>query len=200
MLARITPESRGRCVCRGRASCRLDNPPMIAERIGRSAVAALVLAGCSPALDWREVRPADSGAVALFPCKPQHMRRTIDLAGGPLTLDLSACTTGAVTYALVHADVGDPRRVGPTLEALRSAAAANLGGEPRVLGAMAVPGMTPNPLAERLEVEGRDARGNNVREHVGFFVKGVRVYQATVVGAGPDAAAVETFFSALNLP
>jgi len=167
---------------------------------GRIALVALALAGCSPALDWREVRPQGSGAVALFPCKPQHMQRTVDLAGVPVGIDLSACTTGEVTYALMHADIGDPQRVGAALQELRASAAANLGGVPRVVGAMTVRGMTPNPLAERLEVDGRDARGHAVREVTGFFVKGVRVYQATVVGARPDAQAVDTFFAALGLP
>ena len=144
---------------------------MIAEKLSRCAVAALGLAACSPALDWREVRPPDSGLQALFPCKPEHMQRDITLAGGPVTVALMACTTGGATYALMHAGVGDPARVTPVLQQLRAAAAANVGGTPRVVAPMAVAGMTPNPHAERIEIDGLGARGELLRELDGFIVK-----------------------------
>ena len=35
----------------------------------------VLLAACQPALNWREVRPAQSNAVALFPCKPEVEQR-----------------------------------------------------------------------------------------------------------------------------
>lgn len=172
---------------------------MIVEKLSRCAVAALTLAACSPALDWREVRPPDSGLQALFPCKPEYMQREIALAGAPVTMELVACTTGGATYALMHAVVDDPARVAPALRQLREAAAANVGGTPRVVAPMMVAGMTPNSQAERIEIDGLGVHGEAVREHAGFFVKGTRVFQATVVGERPDAAAVETFFSALTL-
>ena len=172
---------------------------MIAEKLSRCAVAALTLAACSPALDWREVRPPDSGLQALFPCKPEHMQREIALAGAPVAMGLVACTTGGATYALMHANVDDPARVTPALQQLRAAAAANVGGMQRVVAPMMVAGMTPNSQAERIEIDGLGVRGEAVREYAGFFVKGTRVFQATVIGERPDAAAVETFFSALTL-
>ncbi len=172
---------------------------MIAEKLSRCAVAALALCACSPALDWREVRPPDSGVRALFPCKPEHMRREIVLAGAPAATALAACTTGGATYALMHARVDDPAQVAPALQQLRAAAAANVGGTPRTVAPMAVAGMTPNPHAERVEIDGLGVRGEAVREHAGFFAKGLRVFQATVVGPQPDAAAVDAFFSALAL-
>ena len=173
---------------------------MIAERSRWGACVALALAACTPALDWREVRSPDSGVVALFPCKPERMERSLEFAGTPVAMVLQACTVGGATYALMHANVDDPRRVAAALEGLRAAAAANLGGTAQAVAPMSVPGMTPNPLAERLVIEGRDARGDRVREHAGFFVKGMRVYQAVVVGAQLDEAAADTFFSALRLP
>ena len=172
---------------------------MIAEKLSRCTVVALALAACSPALDWREVRPPDSGLQALFPCKPDYMQREIALAGGPVTVALAACTTGGATYALMHADLGDPASVTPALQQLRAAAAANVGGTPRVVAPMAVAGMTPNPHAERIEVDGLGVRGKAVREHAGFFTKGMRVFQITVVGERVDTAAVDTFFSAPTL-
>jgi hypothetical protein len=59
--------------------------------------------------------------------------------------------------------------------------------------------MTPNPLAQRVRVDGRFPDGTQVRQELLFFVKGTVVYQATVLGARVDASAVDTFFEGLKL-
>ena len=48
------------------------------------AAATLALTACSPALDWRQVRPDDAGVEAMFPCKPLSHARTVPLAGQPI--------------------------------------------------------------------------------------------------------------------
>jgi hypothetical protein len=58
--------------------------------------------------------------------------------------------------------------------------------------------MTPNSRAEKLLLEGRGADGQPVREQVVFFVKGLRVYQATIVGERIDPEAAETFFGGIK--
>ena len=50
------------------------------------------LAACQPALNWRQVHPAGSGAVALFPCKPD-----VDQRQG---MGLAQCETGGKGFAL----------------------------------------------------------------------------------------------------
>ena len=57
---------------------------------------ALAVAGCSPALDWREVRPEGSQARALFPCKPASHARTVSLAARRVELTMYACAAGDV--------------------------------------------------------------------------------------------------------
>jgi hypothetical protein len=59
--------------------------------------------------------------------------------------------------------------------------------------------MTPHPLAARLSLEGRGTDGAAVHEQAVFFARGLRVYQATVVGPVLDAEAADTFFSGLKL-
>ena len=44
-----------------------------------SLLAALI--ACSPTLDWREARPEGSGVAALFPCRPDQHERTVRIAG-----------------------------------------------------------------------------------------------------------------------
>lgn len=161
---------------------------------------AIALGACSPVEDWREVRLADDTALALFPCKPSRQTRSVALAGAPVAMTLVACKAGDNTFAVVHADVEEPARVTPALQELAAAAAANLGSAPAAGQPWRVEGMTPNPLAQRLRLQGRLPDGTAVGEEVVTFAKGTRVFQATVLGAAPAAATVATFFEGLKLP
>lgn len=160
---------------------------------------ACSLVACAPALNWRDVRPDGSGVVALFPCKPDRFARTVTLAGTAVQMVLVSCAADGATYALSHADIVDPIKASAVLSELRAAAARNLGGVPQRAVPMVVPGMTPNALAERLTMEGHRADGHVVREQAAFFVRGARVYQASIVGERIDGDAADTFFSGLKL-
>ena len=164
------------------------------------AALALPLAACSPVEDWRQVRPEGLGVQALFPCKPTSQTRRIVLAGEPVEMTLLACRAGDSTYALSHADVLDPARVGPSLHALTAAAASNVDAAPAEGMPWRIDGMTPNPHAQRLHLQGRLPDGSAVREELVTFVRGTRVYQATVIGPAPAAESVGVFFDNLKLP
>jgi hypothetical protein len=163
------------------------------------AWAALGLAACSPALNWREVRPEGSDLVAMFPCKPDRFVRQVPLAGARVEMHLVSCAVDGVSYAIVHARVAEPVQVGAALEALRESAAGNIGGQASAQAAFTVRGMTPSPLAVRFSAEGHGADGTPVREQAGVFARGLQVYQATVVGPALDPQATDTFFSGLRL-
>ena len=176
---------------------------MLCSHIGGRAAAAIALMGlcaCSPTLDWREVRPEDTGVVALFPCKPTTDARMVTLEGARVRMLLTACRAGDVTWALASADTEQPARVGPALAALRTAAAANLGASAQAIGPLQVSGMTPNPQAERVRIKGKLPDGGAVTLEAGFFAKGTWVFQATAMGAAPGTDAVATFFDNLKLP
>ena len=171
------------------------------KRFTRLAVAlcASAFGACTPSLNWRDVSPAESNATLLFPCKPDQHTRTVRLAGAEVPLTLHACKAGNVTWALAVADVADPARVGPALDALRAAAAANLGAAaPRPLP-FDVAGATPNPASARLALSGKLPDGKAVDEQLALFTKGTRVYQATCVGAVLPVPDVETFFGSLRM-
>jgi hypothetical protein len=162
--------------------------------------AALLATGCAPALDWRQVQPEGSGLVMMFPCKPASHARRVTLARSVVRLELHACSTAGATWALAFADLEDPARVGPALGELRAAAAANLGASPGREEALQVPGATPNPASRRIDLEGRAPDGRRLEERLAVFSKGLRVYQATVLGEHLDPAAADTFFAGLRLP
>lgn len=171
----------------------------------RRMIAALSIAvtgclvACSPALNWREIRPPDSPVTAMFPCKPDHHSRRVTVAGAELSMQLSSCTASDNVYALSRIDAGRAGRVTPVLEALRQVAAENVGGPPTVKGVQPVPGMAPHPLAQRLGWSGTRPDGSTIAAQATFFTQGTQVYQATVVGTRLDADAADTFFSGLKL-
>jgi len=159
-----------------------------------------VLAACSPALDWRELQAAGTGIVATFPCKPDRHARSVTLAAQTVRMEMLVCGVGDVTFALSFVDVDDPSRVSATLEELRGLAITNLGAVRRDSAALQVPGMTPNPMAGRLRLEGVRPDGVAMQEHAAFFVKGLRVYQAIVLGRRVPAELADTFLAGLRLP
>ncbi len=165
-----------------------------------SIALAAGLCACSPALNWRETHPPGSLVTALFPCKPDHHIRRVMLAGAELAMQLSSCTAADNVYALSRIDVGQADRVTPVLQALRDAAAQNIGGPTAVRGPQPVPGMTPHPLAQRLGWRSARQDGSTLEAQAAFFTHGTQVYQATVVGTRLDADAADTYFAALKLP
>jgi len=169
-------------------------------RVVFGGVASVLCVACTPTLNWREIRPEGSGAVALFPCKPSSHVRTVRLASSSAPMALYACTTGGVTYALAHAEVGDPRLVGPALSELRTATAANLAAQAQDDAALQVQGMTPNDHAGRVRMVGKLPNGDPAEATAAFFARGTRVFQATVVGPQLNAQALETYLGGLKFP
>lgn len=162
-----------------------------------SAVGVAV-AACSPANDWRELHPEGATVSVQFPCKPDRHARQVRLAGRLVQLDLLACESQGVTFALAFADMGDPAAVTPALDELRSAAARNAQASDLREQPLAVPGMTPNPRAVRLAFAGRRPDGTPVQEEAGFFAHGLRVYQATMLGPRLTDDATGAFFAGLR--
>jgi hypothetical protein len=160
---------------------------------------ALGAQGCAPAHDWRELRVEGTTLVALFPCRPQRHARTAELADAPLPMQLHVCGSAKQTWAIAAMEVAQPADVGPALQALRKAAAANIAASQVRTLALQVPGMTPNPSAALLTMSGVSAQGAAIRASAAFFARGLRVYQATVFGERVDPEAVEMFFSGLKL-
>jgi hypothetical protein len=124
----------------------------------------------------------------------------VPLAGAVSQMNMLSCTADGATYALTFVDVTDPARISAALSELRVAAVGNLrAGAPAVLP-LQIKGMTANDQTSRLSISGRLPDGSNVREHAAFFTRGLRVYQATVIGASPEPKAVQTFFDGLRFP
>jgi hypothetical protein len=171
-------------------------------RMPRSMLSATLfiaaLQACSSALDWREVRPAGTTAALLFPCQPKSQSREAMLAGMPTRMTLLACDADGLTFALVHAELGDPSRVSPALAAMATALAANLQARDSRTAPLQIEGMTPNPQAKRIWIVGVLPDATPVREQAALFSRAAHVYQAAVLGPRPEAAS-DVFFDSLRL-
>ena len=196
----MTPVSRAA----SRAGADLDLDLAQAARSARlSATAVLagsaLLAACSPALDWRQLHPDGWGLGVALPCRPASHARQVALAGAPVELRLLACSADGHTFAIASADLADPARVDPALQALGAAALANVQGQIDAEQPAAVPGMTPYPGARRWQLTGRLPDGVAVREQVLVFAHGLRVFQATVVGPRADERMAQPFFDSIEV-
>lgn len=154
---------------------------------------------CSPALDWREVRPQGTAVVVLMPCRPQASARSVLLAGHAVRLSMLACKAQGLTFALAAADVGDPARVAATLAALRESAVANL--DASVVGSepAAVRGATPGTQPARVRLAGREPDGSAAQGQFVLFAHGTQVFEAVVLGTAVPEAAAGTFFDSLRV-
>jgi hypothetical protein len=165
-----------------------------------AALAACSAAACSPTLDWREFVPEGSDISVTFPCRPDRHVRTLRVAGERVQMEMVVCTTADTTFAVTFFDLADPARITPALRELKATTVGNVQGKALQTVPARVKGMTPNDESVRLSVDGRLPDGAAVREYAAVFVHGLRVYQATVIGARPDPQGVETFFGGLEFP
>ena len=182
------------------------NPRMTRAMFSSTLLVALAsmaiaagLAACSPTLNWREIQPEGSELFAMFPCKPDRFARSVPLAGSRVEMRMSSCVADGATYAVAYASVADPAQVSAAITELRAAAAGNIAGVATEMGPVSVPGMTPNPSARRVALKGRGTDGAPLQEQAVFFVKGLRVYQASIVGPRVDAEAADTFVTGLRI-
>ncbi|MDQ6683617.1 MAG: hypothetical protein M3Z16_00680 [Pseudomonadota bacterium] len=180
--------------------------PWLRPRLAVALVASSVLSslvGCSPALDWRDVRPAGSNLSLLFPCRPERSERLVLIATQRLPMRLDACSAAGLGFSLAVLDVPADVKPQPLLDELRRRLSENVGGALQGPWPLRVGG-TAASAASAWRIEGRLPNGRPVREDAAFFSRGSRLYQVAVV-AGPEVAAasrssaVETYFASIRV-
>ncbi|MBX3660279.1 MAG: hypothetical protein KF740_17730 [Ramlibacter sp.] len=158
------------------------------------------LAGCSPTLNWREVRVEPTALTALLPCKPDVGSRTVPFAGRPTELHMVGCDAGGATFAIAFAAIGDADNPRDVLALWKSATLANM----RAAGALdrpfAVPGADTAVPPWRSSASGQRAGGQAVQSEAVYFARGGQVFQAVIYADRMTADSSETFFSSLRFP
>jgi hypothetical protein len=166
----------------------------------------LLIAACTPTLNWREVRLESADARTLkaqLPCKPDAATRQQQLGDFQVQLSMMGCVANEITFTLSRIPLKDPLMASQVLAAWQAAAVRNLRAKPAssVLP-IAVSGAGTWPPAARMTLIGATAHGD-----IAWFAAqtptGLTLYQAAMyVNASakqPDTEAVATFFESLQL-
>ena len=187
-----------------------DNRPMIPCRVplAGALAAGLLLAACSPALNWRSVPWPEAAITATLPCKPDRATRTVELAGVPVEMSMVGCDADGATWAVSHVALADPARAGVALAHWRAAVVAQLGPD-AAASARDTPfaplGVLPLPQSVRTLAQGRRPGGGAPVHAQGvWFARAVgpqmRLYHAVVYAPQERAGAADTFFAGLSFP
>lgn len=156
-------------------------------------VSLLLLGGCSPALDWREVRPEGSGAELMFPCKPEQARRPAS-AQEP-AMGLAACRAAELSFSLSWSEMPRPDMMGPALRTLGDGLRQRLQAPEAAWQEAQVRGMTPRPESGQQALSGRSQKARQA-----LFSRGLKVYQLVMMGPRDDEAAWQNFLALVRLP
>jgi hypothetical protein len=172
---------------------------------------SVVLAACSPSLNWREVR-LDRLAVWL-PCKPDQGQRNVRLDSQEVALDMVGCETSGALFAVSHTRLSDPAQVDAVLRAWKTAALANMRAtdlQERPFtwaGLVASTGQSPAATLAKppgsalvmVEAQGQKPDGDALQARLLWFSSGADVFHIAVYAPRVTADMTETLFSELRL-
>ena len=164
--------------------------------------AAALLSACSPALNWRDVRPKDINILLTFPCSPDQISQDVVLADQKIKMSMTGCVADKMTFALAHARLPSPALAARALGQLHQAAVENVRGKV-TFSSPDIPKNATAGLPDSLDlrIDGVAPNGKPVRERVLLFSQGNSVYQVTAFAPTDDFKdeAAQTFAASVNL-
>lgn len=172
---------------------------------GGASALLLLVAGCSPALNWRTVALPEAALTITLPCKPDHAARSVELAGTPVDLSMVGCEADGATFAVSHAALADSAQTGVALAHWRAAVLARLGGaQAQATDVPFAPrGALPLPQSVRTVAQGRGPDGSAVTAQAVWFARPMgpqmRLYHAVVYTTKPRPDVADAFFAGLDL-
>lgn len=164
------------------------------------------LVGCSPELDWREIRAEDVHVLVTLPAKPARLTRTINLEGLTLEMIMLGAQAREVAYTVgtvVLPEDTDAMRA-RALGSMRAAMVRNIGGtvsaERPVQVVRVDMGGQRTGAADAVEIEaGGRMRDRDATLIARFVAVGTQAWQAVVLGPHPDSEAATLFLESLKL-
>lgn len=162
--------------------------------------ALLALFACSPALNWREVRPENTRLSLLLPCKPDKAQKRVPLGGQKVVLSMLGCEAAGATFALATADLGDATRAGPVLALWLNLTLTHMNAAPatRQVLPLKIPGAANEVPVIRVAAQGQQADGTAVAGQAAYFARGTQVFQVVMYAPKIEPDVAETFFSSLK--
>ena len=153
--------------------------------------ATLLVSACSPSLNWRETRIADTDLTAMMPCKPSQHQRTVPLAGLTVTLHMNACDADGATFAISHAVIPDSGAAPQVLAQWRKVTLSNINATAQTESAVAA-------ASPRISAQGKRGDGSAVTLQGTWFAHGSHIFHAVVYAPAITSDMSETFFSGLK--
>ena len=165
-------------------------------------LAAILLIGCTPKFNWREVRGTDAPFVVVMPAKPETYARPIRLGDVQVTMTMTASEVDGMTFAVGTATLPDASKAVASIHLMKSALVNNISGTIRK---ERVSGSTQHQVTSiDLEIVGASTASSSGQPRLmvaRLIAKDNKVYQALVVGLEKSVTpeALDTFFTSLNL-
>ena len=157
------------------------------------------LGGCSPAFNWRDVKPEQAPISALFPCKPEQNSRGVTLMGQEVRMTMLACEAGGANFALAYADMKTDAALEPVLIQWRQATLGNIQAPSPKVVEFQMKGSRAPATVVRVEAQGKRQGGAAITVQALWFALGSQVFQATVMSEKRSDLATETFFEGLRI-
>ncbi|MGZ3254017.1 MAG: hypothetical protein ACXU7D_06875 [Burkholderiaceae bacterium] len=166
------------------------------------ALYALLLSGCSPTYDWREVHGTDAPFSILLPAKPASFSRKINLDGQQVMMTMTAAEVDGVTYAVGTVTLPDREKAHSALQGMKSALVRNINGT--ITLEKSSDDKTAGTASVELDASGSSgANGHTqpMRLVARFIAKDRQVYQVLIVGRekAVTSEAIDTFFTSFKL-
>lgn len=157
--------------------------------------------GCTPDLNWREIKSQQGSVRVLMPCKPEQATRTVTLQSNQKVvsteLHLQACEAGRLQFALGELTVPMESTADTLLDAWRLASLAAIKAQQSQSVTQPMQFNRNSPMAglqTRVETDQHQAQW-------AWFVYGNTIYQLGVYGEPGDkkmAEIADTFFSGIE--
>ncbi|PIM50608.1 hypothetical protein CS062_24115 [Roseateles chitinivorans] len=158
----------------------------------------MLVAGCSPALNWRKVDPEGAQVSLMFPCKPEREERTQPgPAGQPVVVRSMSCKARGGQFSFTWTDLGDARATSAAMRRMHEGIARQMA--PRASAPLSVRGIAADPEAFQQAFEARPGQPAQQARQAVFSREG-RLYQLLLQGERLDAEAWDVFLGSVQLP
>lgn len=158
-----------------------------------------MLAGCSPALNWRDVRFESGTLVALFPCQPDRGTRVVPLGEDSVSMNMLGCEAEGAMLTLARVSANDPGQAAALMHQWRQATLESAGVPLLQEEAFTLRHARAMPAPVRLHAQGQGRAGAPLAVHVVWFALDDAVYQAAVYEPPGSPSVAPAFFEGLRV-
>jgi hypothetical protein len=170
--------------------------------ISAIALAALLVAACSPTYNWRDYISPDAPYRVMFPAKPATYTRPVELDGMKVNMTMTAAEVDGTTFAVGSAEAPDAQHAQAALAAMKTALVRNIGGAiTRETATAAASSSSAAGTSTALTIEATGTHNGTPMRLVGHFeARGKRFYQVIVMGKAKSVAPeqVEQFLTSFK--